>query len=59
MNIGYKVTIGNNREMEVYEETSSTGEKYLALRHWNETTKSYDEYNGKLTDYLEGLWGGI
>ncbi len=58
-----KVVVGtgsNQRVLEVYEETSADGSKYLALRgRWNEDRKQFDEYNGALSLYEEGFWGGI
>jgi hypothetical protein len=52
--VGDKSRGQEEREMVVYEETSSNGEKYLALR-----TDNGREYNGKLELYLKGFWGGI
>jgi hypothetical protein len=58
--IGDKVSVGKEKKiMEVYEETSSSGKKYLALRFWDEKLNRYTEWNGALEYYLKGFWGGI
>lgn len=58
--VGDRVKVGaKEREMEVYEEITSGGEKYLALRYYDTSLGKYTVMNGRLSYYESGFWGGI
>ncbi len=62
--IGDTVRVGDaakgqrERTMLVYEETNPNGTKYLALEQYDERGRRV-EFNGALSKFLEGFWGGI
>lgn len=56
LKLGQKFLTHSDKLMEVYEETSSDGKKYLAARSVERPTQ---DYNGAIRFYEEGYYGGI